>query len=858
MACMVSLVTYAQPPAGMQRGGGMPANGKFYGRVVDQRNRGIDAASIQLYLIKFNPATQTTTDSLVGGMLTKSNGNFEINGLPLNAKYKIQLSAIGYEFLEQEVSFDFNPGSGQMPSTEKDLGNFKLAEAADVMEAVTVTSSKPLLEMGIDRKIFNVEKSINATGGTALDVMRTVPSVDVDIEGNVTLRNSAPTIFVDGRPTTLTLDQIPSDAIQSIEIITNPSAKYDASGGQSGILNVIMKKNRKTGYNGSVRAGVDSYGRFNGGGDINIRQGKLNFFGNVGYNQRKSKSWGETEREQLYQNNQINTFQRMDGLNMGGFLFSRFGLDFLIDNRNTLTVTQSIMNGNFDNENLNRINLDTTGAHNNFVSQYRNTFSDFNMRNYGTQIGYKRLFATTGRELTADINFNKSKNRNNNDIFFRNFSDVAHTLPLGDEMTQWVRGNGQNEFLVAQIDYTSPLGETMKWEAGARAQIRNFESLQENFINDILIPNLTNDYAYTDRVYAAYATLSQNVKDSWSYQIGLRAESSSYDGEQKNVGNFNNEFPISLFPSVFLTKRINDYQDFQINYSRRINRPSFFQLIPNTDYSDPLNYSTGNPDLVPEFTNSLELSYQWTYGARNNMVLATLFGKHTSNLITRYQTYEVIGQNFDTAYISTFINASDAYAGGLELIFRNSITQAWETNFSSNLFYTKINGSAEMPDIENERFSWTAKLNNNFRLNKGWSIQLSGDYRSRSALAVSTSNSGQAGGGGGGGRGPMGGAPPSTSQGYMDANYGVDLGIRKEFKIGNNTASLSVNWSDILRSRKFIVHSEAIGMVQDEWRRRDPQLVRATFSLRFGKFDQSLFKRKNNRSEMDMGNDISM
>lgn len=857
LLCIFNIsIVFAQPPAGMMnRGGGGPANGKFYGRVVDQKNKGVDAASIQLFMLKVSPTTSEVTDSLVGGMLTRSNGNFEVGGLPLMAKYRIVITGIGYEEYSNEVSFNFNPSSGQMPNTEIDLGNIKLEVGSKTLETVTVTAEKPLLEMGIDRRIFNVEKSINAVGGTAIDVMKTVPSVDVDIEGNVTLRNSAPTIFVDGRPTTLTLDQIPSDAIQSIEIITNPSAKYDASGGQSGILNIIMKKSRKTGYNGSVRAGVDSYGKFNGGGDLNVRQGKLNFFANVGYNQRKSKNWGETERTQFIDSDKIDTYQRTDGENLGDFFFSRFGLDFLIDNRNTITVTQSIMRGNFDNQNFNRINLDTTGSINNFVSQYRNTFSEFDMKNQGTQIGYKRLFAKQGRELTADINFNSNKNNTANNIFSRNFSDEKHTLPISNEMLQRVTGNGSSTFLVAQVDYVSPINEFMKWETGLRLQSRDFSSLQENSFNGVLNPGLTNDYEYVDNVYAAYAIFSQNVQDSWSYQVGLRAESSNYDGEQKSVGKFSNEFPISLFPSLFLTKRINDYQDIQINYSRKINRPSFFQLMPNTDYSDPLNYQTGNPDLIPEFTNSLELSYQWTYGERNNMVLATLFGKQTNNLITRYQKYEVIGNNFDTAYISTYINANDAYASGLELIFRNSITNFWETNLSGTIYYSKINGNDDMPDIQNERTSWTAKLNNNFRFNKGWSVQLSGDYKSRSALAVSTSNS-QGGGGGGGGRGPMGGSP-STSQGYMDANYGVDLGLRKDFKLGNNTASLSVNWSDIFRTRQFIMHSEAIGMVQDEWRRRDPQVVRVTFSLRFGKFDQSLFKRKNTRQEMD-GADMSM
>src|SRR6476646_866038 len=179
---------------------------------------------------------------------------------------------MGYVPVEQKIAFEMKMGGDMtqaLAGVDKDLGNIKLEEDAKVLESVTVTGSKPLMQMGIDRKIFNVEKNISSAGGTAVDVMRNVPSLNVDIDGNVTLRNAAPQIFVDGRPTTLSLEQIPADAIESVELITNPSAKYDASGGQSGILNIVLKKARKVGYNGSVRAGVDSRGKFNGGGDIN-------------------------------------------------------------------------------------------------------------------------------------------------------------------------------------------------------------------------------------------------------------------------------------------------------------------------------------------------------------------------------------------------------------------------------------------------------------------------------------------------------------------------------------------------------------------------------------------------------------
>jgi hypothetical protein len=193
------------------------------------------------------------------------------------------------------------PGGGMpsMPSFDKDLGNIKLTINAKQLETVVITSSTPGIKLNADKKIFNVEKNIMSAGGTGLDVMRNVPSVNVDIDGNVTMRNSAPQLLVDGRPTTLTLDQIPADVIESVEVITNPSAKYDASGGGGGILNIVLKKNKKTGYNGNLRAGVDKRGALNGGGDFSLRQNKFNISASVNGNQNKGITTGTTERQNL-------------------------------------------------------------------------------------------------------------------------------------------------------------------------------------------------------------------------------------------------------------------------------------------------------------------------------------------------------------------------------------------------------------------------------------------------------------------------------------------------------------------------------------------------------------------------------
>jgi len=238
---------WAQPPAGMNRGGGQGMNmGRFYGKVVDAKtNKPVEAASIQLIGNKFDSVQKKRVEAVLSGQLTAANGNFALENLPLMGQFKLKITAIGYEQYEQAIKFHVKPGgdmSTMMNAIDKDLGNIKLNIDAKQLETVTVTATKPFMQMGVDRRIFNVEKSLVSQGQTATELMRNIPGLNVDIDGNVTLRNATPTIFVDGRPTTLTLDQIPADAISSVEMITNPSAKYDASGGMAGILNIVLKK----------------------------------------------------------------------------------------------------------------------------------------------------------------------------------------------------------------------------------------------------------------------------------------------------------------------------------------------------------------------------------------------------------------------------------------------------------------------------------------------------------------------------------------------------------------------------------------------------------------------------------------
>jgi outer membrane receptor protein involved in Fe transport len=794
--CVALSLSYGQVPGNFQRGqGGQQIQGRFYGKVVDAANKGVEAASVTLVTNKFDSVAKKQKEVIVGGMLTSSSGDFSIENIPLFGRYRLKVTGIGYKAIDQPVAFDMpnrsaaaNDPSLMLGAMDKDLGNIKIEIDNQILGNVTVTATKPLLQLGIDRKIFNVEKNLTSVGGTAVDVMKNVPSVNVDIDGNVTLRNNTPQIFVDGRPTNLTLDQIPADAIESVEIITNPSAKFDASGGTAGILNIVMKKNRRVGYSGNIRANIDSRAKVGLGTDINIRQNKINLFASANFNQRKSISKGTTTRSTGFEGNHFNTSQNDKSTQNFNFGFVRGGFDYFIDNRNTITV-----NGTFVRGKGTPNTISTIDSINNSVftkEDYRVSNSNFNFRNWGTQLSYKHNFPKNGHELTADLTYNKGRNDNLNLISTSDYYMPQHVLNRAFGQRQNI--NGTNENMILQTDYTNPINDHTKFEAGARASLRKINSsslyYSDSVNNGNFYPTSTTVYNSKDNVYAAYATYSSQVK-KFGYQLGLRAESSSYNGVLPGKGqSFTTNFPISFFPSAFLTEKISDNDQLQLNYSRRINRPNFFQLFPFIDSSDLFNVSQGNPNLKPEFTNSIELSYSKTFKNRDNF-LATLYYKRTNDLITR---------RYDTTtskkyIINTFTNANNSYLTGLELISKNKITKWWDLTSNLNLFTAKIN--VEGQQAPKQFPSYFAKVNNNFKLPNNFSLQLSGDYTSK--IIVSPGGSG--GGGGRGGFGGFGGGT-TASQGYVRPNYGVDAAIRYEF-LKNKVASLSLNVNDIFRTR---------------------------------------------------------
>ncbi|MBK5270080.1 MAG: outer membrane beta-barrel protein, partial [Bacteroidia bacterium] len=488
---IICYVSTAQPPGGWNRGGGnggQQMTGTMYGKLIEANSsKPIGYASVQLLQNKVDSVSKKRKDVVIAGMLSEANGDFRLEKLPVFGQFKLIISIVGYKPYNQTVSFDLKRPDGNntdiaalASAFDKDLGNIKIDVEEKTLENVTVTSEKAGLQLGIDRKVFNVDKNIVSAGGTAVDVMRNVPSLNVDIDGNVSLRNNTPQIFVDGRPTTMELDQIPSDAIESVEIITNPSAKFDASGGTAGILNIVLKKNKKVGYNGSVRTNLDSRGQIGLGGDINVRQDKINAFASINYNQRKSKSSGTTNRFSLI-DNPNNILNQTDESDFGGsFNFIRGGIDYFMTNRSTLSATFNLAKGSFNPTTVSDLLTDTLSnpVATSLTKRLSTTSREFN--NTGGSISFKHNFPKAGRELTADANYRGRTGPSDNLITTRYYNPDLTTIKSTQEQRQI--GDGDSKNFTFQSDFVNPLTDKSKMEMGIRAEFNNNTSTNAFYI----------------------------------------------------------------------------------------------------------------------------------------------------------------------------------------------------------------------------------------------------------------------------------------------------------------------------------------------------------------------------------------
>lgn len=804
---------------------------RIYGKVLNEATgKGLEAASVQLYMF---PAGANGKDSLIRGTFTKGNGDFNFENLPQADSFRVEVSGIGFKQWSTIVR-------KSQVSSATDLGNVMIAQESQLLNNVVIsTQQRPALQMGIDRKVFSVERNITATGGTALDVMRNIPSVSVDAEGNVQLRNTEPQIFVDGRPTILTPDQIPSDQVERIELITNPSSKFDASS-SAGIINIVMKRNRRIGLNGIATVGGGHPSIINSNLSLNIRQGKINFFVTGGYNQNGGIANGRTLRQnksggviQDYFN------QYSTNNNMRRFGSLRFGFDFFASNRTTLSLTQNLVKGSFTNEEQqNQEYLNSNKVMERWGYRLADANNKFNR--YNTQLNFTRRFAEAGKELTANINYNYGNGTDAANILNAFF--LPNGLPYSDPARVRNQGSSNNDQYTFQLDYTDPMGENAKFEAGVRSFINKQRSLFSSFSvkngAETLLP-LSNNYAYNETVNAAYVSYANKVK-TFGYQLGLRAEVSRFKGELiDSAKSFGYNYPRSagrffdaLFPSVFLTKEIGENVELQVNYTRRIRRPGFWQLNPFIDINDPVNLRQGNPLLQPEFVNSFEFNYSQDYKKgnflgvvyyRNNLGDITRFGDTISSALYQQLNNAAIDPN---AILNTFINARSTNRLGLELTLQHRFNERFDIVPTIDMQYRKVNAGSV--GLSNSGFNWDAELTTNFRfgntrgLLKDMGLQLVGEYESSEV----------------------------TVQGRNLPQYQVDFGLRKEF-LKDKRGALSFNINDIFNTQRFGSIFDTESFYQDSYRRRNVRSFRINFTFKFGKDDFKISRREERNNDND-------
>lgn len=780
------------------------SHAELMGKLLDaQTGKPVEYASVALL--------NATDSTLITGMLTKGNGDFNFRPLKPGS-YILKIYFIGYETFFKAVTV----------KTMADVGNIRLKTTSRNLKGVEVVGEKPAFTMAIDKRVFNVDKNLSSVGGTATDVLRQVPSVNVDIDGNVSVRNGSPTIFIDGRPSTLTLDQIPADAIANIEVVTNPSAKYDAEG-MSGILNIVLKKNRRAGINGLITGGFSTTKSSNAGIDLNIRQGKINFFVNYNIRDRKSPMKQHLFRKNFDGADTSYLDQYQDGDFGRRFQSGRMGFDWFMDNRNTITISQGITFGDFNNLNE-QTTYDLDAKQNRLRYGIGRNDSKNNFRNYTTQLGYKRTFAKEGRELTADFTLNHAKSKSTNDynLQYYDLQGAPISTPHQPEL-RYGKGDGGTNYYTGQIDFVNPFSEKAKLEAGLRMNVREFNNLLNTFGKDFNTGDykydsaLSNDYHYTEQINAAYVSYTGGT-GNFGFQTGLRAEQSFYTGEMRNVkdANYKIDYPIGLFPSIFLTQKFKGEHELQLNYSRRIQRPWFRDLLPNIQYNAN-SANRGNPQLKPEFTNSFELSYLKDFDRKHN-VLVSVYYRNTNNAITQFYvdtTLNLDGQERKVV-LNYPINADQRNSFGAELTVRNQITKGWDITTNLNASQTKISAN----NLNNSGFVWFGKVNSNTKLPWNLTLQVTGEYESRQILP----------------------------QGEDAPEYQVDLAMKKDFFKKKNF-SVSLGLTDIFNTDRDLSWTNTSFSQSERYRKRVSRELRLNVSWRFGKMDTHLFKKKGKDGE---------
>ncbi|RXM44297.1 TonB-dependent receptor domain-containing protein [Flavobacterium sp. YO12] len=702
---------------------------------------------------------------VVSGVNTDDNGDFTFKNLALKS-YTIEIQYIGFRKYIGSIILSENKKSATV--------NVSLEEEATQLKGVNIVAERSTIEQKIDRKVVNVGKDLTTAGASASDIMNNIPSVNVDQDGKLSLRgNDNVRVLIDGRPSNIDpaqlLKQIPSTSIKKIELITNPSAKYNPEG-MSGIINIILHKNANTGFNGSYSGGI-TFGetaKYNQSLDLNYKTGKVNFFGNVGQN------FGKYQNEGFMRRLDQDIVQNIDVLNDNDSYLYKIGMDYLIDDHNTLSIytNQNKSNGKgFVNTDIDYNNVADSDIYNIFQ---KSSYSGPDQ--VGTyNLAYKHIFKKEGH--TLDFEGNYSDNKEDQYASFDTKTTKLDNTSSDIIFNDYIKGT--RKLTTLNLDYVNPLNEKTTLEAGAEARLTRTDNDYTTGNPLMPIADRVSNYTYDTDIYSAYVTFGQKFK-KFSYQVGARFESYKV-AANLNYGKdkFDDDY-ITLYPSAYLTYNLNEKNTLQFSYSRRVDRPSLEQTKPIREFATPLVTSLGNPELRPQFTNSVEVNYTKTL--EKGSFTAGVFVRSINDQISRI-LYPDPADASGEKQIMTFTNYDNNTAYGFEASFNYKITKWWDIqpsiDFSSInqegivFLYDPVTKKSNPLERKITVAAFNGRMNSNFKVNKRLSFLLFGFYR---------------------------GATDGL-QNNSHEMYKMDIGSR--YTLLNNKMNISLRFNDVFNTMKY-------------------------------------------------------
>lgn len=773
------------------------SNGVIRGKLIDSKSK----EPLEFVTVALIPSGSNTPTN---GCNSAEDGSFFLSDIATGT-YLLKISFVGYMDDVRQINVNGN-------DSRIDIGTVKLKADNKLLKEVVVTEQRTQMKFEIDKRVFTIDQNIAATGGSATDVLSDIPSVEVDNEGAISLRGSqSVTVWINGKAAGLTADnqgdilqEMPAGSIEKIEVITNPSAKYSPEG-TAGIINIVLKRDRKAGYYGSAQGGIDSDGGYNAGGNINYSSGSLDAYASVNYRNMQREGEGESYTEYFTQDR----FQQQNSNNSHNpqNIFVRAGLTWRFTQKDEIYANTMLMRNKGESSSNVITSVGKLSTNNITQKLTRTTDQESRPKVINFDGGYKHTFRE-GHFIDLSVSHNVWDMERN--AIYR-----QKTVWTGNEATaesyQFQDNHSKSISTEIKLDYENKLSENSRIEAGYHAafeQDKNPTITYSDEAHSVIDEELYNNFRYDQNTHAFYGTYSGRI-DKFGFQVGLRGEywhikTRTLNWEQHSSGNlpeyFKKDF-FSLFPSLFLSYSLPNDNEIQINYTRRLRRPWGGQLNSFSNISDSTNITFGNPNLTPEYSNAYELNYIKNW--ENHTLSVSGYYRSTEDVIER------ISYNKGNVVYTTYENISSQKSAGLEIIGKNRLFKKLDLTTTVNLFYYKLDGFTYNIAEQNitgegdENFSWNARMTASLLLPWSITMQATGRYNAKRIVA----------------------------QGHSEPNYSVDLGLRKSF---NRNLSISLNVRDLLDSRGWHNITGDQNFRRDSENRSGGRRFSATLTYSFG------------------------